>query len=451
MATPVVNLDFGYNGGKSSSNSAATTEPVQNLDTGKTDENGKTPIDGGATPPPEPTEPNQEPNKEPNKGDNKGEGNGDGKDGKQTQAQNTPPTGGLDVSTLEAGTTIETPDGTLLVDAQGNLIDKDGNIFKTKDEANEYLSQFDAENNDDSNEPELSIKTIQDAIGVDVVDDKGKKVKFDNSPEGIKSYINSVMEIRESEIAEAAINRLYQDVPVLPDIINYYVANGGSLEGYNEIPDRTQIVVDDNNVSQQKAIIKQAHKEFGRRGDVNKYIKYLEDSGQLLETAKEELAALQQSDKEEHERLAKEAEARIKADEEASEKYWNGVKKVIDGKKIAGYQIPDNIIISRDGKKISATPQDFFNYIYQVDDNGKSRYVYDLEKQSAEARRDDQILRAYLTFVGGNYSSLVDMAIKEEKVRTLRMKSKQATTKGGIKVTPPAGTSKSKDIDFGYN
>lgn len=445
MGTPVVNLDFGYNGSKSSGEPAATTEPVQNLDTGKTNPDGTTPIDSGATPPPEPTEPSVEPNKDDKKDDKKGN---DGKD-EQEPAQPTSSTGGIDVSTLEAGTKIDTPDGILIVDAQGNLIDKDGNVFKTKDEANDYLNQFDSDGDGEGQEEELNIKTIQEAIGVDVVDDKGKKIKFDNTPEGIKSYVNSVIEIRENEIAEAAINRLYQDVPILPDIINYYVANGGSLEGYNEIPDRTQIVIDDNNVSQQKAIIKQAHKEFNRRGDINKYIKYLEDSGQLLETAKDELAALQQADKEEHERLRQQAEARIKADEEASEKYWNGVKKVIDSKKIAGYQIPDNIIISRDGKKISATPQDFFNYLYQVDDNGKSRYVYDLEAQTPEARRDDQILRAYLTFVGGNYASLVDMAIKEEKVRTLRMKSKQATAKGGIKVTPP-NDSKPKDIDFGY-
>lgn len=445
MPTPIVNLDFGYNGGSNGGSTTPAPNPVENLDTGKTSPDGTTPIDGGTTPPPEP-------DKDPK--DDKGDGNDtkpkDGKgQGNGEPDANTSPTGGIDVSTLEAGTTIDTPDGTLIVDAQGNLIDKDGNVFKTKDEANDYLNQFDADEDGDGQEEELSIKTIQEAIGVDVVDDKGKKVKFDNTPEGIKSYVNSVMEIRENEIAEAAINRLYQDVPVLPDIINYYVANGGSLEGYNEIPDRTQIVIDENNVSQQKAIIKQAHKEFGRRGDVNKYIKYLEDSGQLLETAKDELAALQQADKEEHEKLRQQAEARIKADEEASEKYWNGVKKVIDSKKIAGYQIPDNIIISRDGKKISATPQDFFNYLYQVDDNGKSRYVYDLEAQTPEARRDDQILRAYLTFVGGNYASLVDMAIKEEKVRTLRMKSKQATAKGGIRVTPPSDT-KPKDFDFGY-
>lgn len=445
MPTPVVNLDFGYNGGSNGGNNAPAPNPVENLDTGKTSPDGTTPIDGGATPPPEPDK-DQKDNKPDGKDNKPDESKGQGSNEPDA---NTSPTGGIDVSTLEAGTTIDTPDGTLIVDAQGNLIDKDGNVFKTKDEANDYLNQFDADEDGDSQEEELSIKTIQEAIGVDVVDDKGKKVKFDNTPEGIKSYVNSVMEIRENEIAEAAINRLYQDVPVLPDIINYYVANGGSLEGYNEIPDRTQIVVDENNVSQQKAIIKQAHKEFGRRGDVNKYIKYLEDSGQLLETAKDELAALQQADKEEHEKLRQQAEARIKADEEASEKYWNGVKKVIDSKKIAGYQIPDNIIISRDGKKISATPQDFFNYLYQVDDNGKSRYVYDLEAQTPEARRDDQILRAYLTFVGGNYASLVDMAIKEEKVRTLRMKSKQATAKGGIKVTPPSDT-KPKDFDFGY-
>ena len=445
MPIPVVNLDFGYDRSKPSSNSAATTEPVENLDTDKTSPDGSTPIDGGTTPAPEP-------NKDPKDKEPDGKGNepdkGKGQDGNEPTST-TSSTGGIDVSTLEAGTKIDTPDGMLIVDVQGNLIDKDGNVFKTKDEANDYLNQFDSDGDGTGQEEEFSIKTIQEAIGVDIVDDKGKKIKFDNTPDGIKSYVNSVIEIRESEIAEAAINRLYQDVPVLPDIINYYVANGGSLEGYNEIPDRTQIVIDDNNVSQQKAIIKQAHKEFGRRGDVNKYIKYLEDSGQLLETAKDELAALQQADKEEHERLRQQAEARIKADEEASEKYWNGVKKVIDSKKIAGYQIPDNIIISRDGKKISATPQDFFNYLYQVDDNGKSRYIYDLEAQTPEARRDDQILRAYLTFVGGNYASLVDMAIKEEKVRTLRMKSKQATAKGGIKVTPPNDT-KPKDIDFGY-
>lgn len=446
-------FDFGFDRGNSKGNdNPAPADNKTDLDTGNVGKDGITGLDNTPVAPdnnPDPTtptsgnDPKPEPKPEP-KPNNKPESKPDVKKDDKNNGQNGD--GTIDVKTLEAGTTLETTDGVFTVDNEGNLVDKDGNIFKKADEANDYINQFVAE---EGNEDEISIDAIQKSIGIDVVDDKGKKVKFDNTPQGIKSYIDSVIEIRESEIQEATLNRLYSDIPILPDLINYYVANGNSLEGFNEVPDRSQIVVDENDTAQQKAIIKQAYKEFGKRGDVNKYIKYLEDSGQLVEVAKEELAALQKADEEAHERLRQEAEAKIKADEEESEKYWLGVKKVIDSKKIAGYQIPDNIIIERDGKKISATPNDFFNYVYQIDENGISRYQYDLAKDTPEQRRDDQLLRAYLRFVGGNYASLVDMAIKEEKAKTLKLKSKQATTKG-VKINPPQSNNKPKDIDFGY-
>ena len=46
--------------------------------------------------------------------------------------------------------------------------------------------------------------------------------------------------------------------------------------------------------------------------------------------------------------------------------FWNGVKECIDKRQIAGYRIPETVIIERNGKQISTTPEDFFNYIYQV-------------------------------------------------------------------------------------
>lgn len=434
-------IDFGYNAGGNGSGAADPDNGDKtDLLNGSKDNGGKDDLDNLPKPQPDPN-PNSEPDKDKDDKDKDDKGNKEPVKDKDGDGNQT-----IDIATLEAGTTIETEDGVLLVDEQGNLVDKDGNIFKTKEEANEYLNQFEQ---DGDGEEEISIDTIQKTIGVDVVDDKGKKVKFDNTPDGVRAYVNSVIEIRENEIQEAALNRLYQDVPVLPDIINYYIANGNSLEGFNEVPDRSKIVVDENDAAQQKAIIKQAYREFGKRGDVNKYIKYLEDSGQLVDVAKEELAALQKADEDEHKRLAKEAEKKMKADEEESEKYWLGVKKTIEGKKIAGYQIPDNIIIEKDGKKISATPDDFFNYVYQVDDKGHSRYEYDLAKDTPEQRRDDQLLRAYLKFVGGNYASLVDMAIKEKQTVTLRQKANKATAKG-VKITPPQTGGTPKAIDFGY-
>lgn len=446
-------IDFGYgaqpNAGSGSTTGGGTaTETKTDITTGQEvqlDENGNpiTAIEGGVVPVPEPDD----------KGDKGDKGDKDDKNKPADKPADKPKEddkpAGIDVTKLEAGTSIEVDGASYLVDAVGNLVDSEGNIFKKADEVADYLAQFETDDTD-GNEAEIDIDSIQKAIGVEIVDDKGKKVKFDSTPEGVAAYVKSVIEVQEDEIREATVNRLYQDFPILEDVINYYVANGNSLEGFNELPDRSGIVIDENNEAQLVGIIKQAFKEFGKRGDVNKYIQYLKDSGQLVDVAKDELAALQQADKEAREEIEAKAAEAAKAAEEESIAYWSGVEKVVNSKKIAGYQIPDNIIIERDGKKISATPKDFFNYMYQVDENGVSRYQHDLKKMSPESRRDDQILRAYLTFVGGNYGTLVDMAIKDKEVKNLRLKSVKTTTKG-IKVTPPQSKTQSGKIDVGYN
>lgn len=168
----------------------------------------------------------------------------------------------------------------------------------------------------------------------------------------------------------------------------------------------------------------------------------------LLDTAKAELAALQEKDASLREQLAQEAEEAEQAAIERETKFWTGVKETIDSRNIAGYKIPDTIIIERDGKKISATPDDFFNYMYQVDANGKSRYDNDLAKESLEDRRNDAILRAYLKFVGGNYTNLVDMAINDKEVKKLKLIAK-SRNHSSVKINKPQ-TNKGKDIDLGF-
>ena len=68
-----------------------------------------------------------------------------------------------------------------------------------------------------------------------------------------------------------------------------------------------------------------------------------------------------------------------------------------------------------------------------------------------ESRRDDEILRAYLKFVGGNYSNLVDMAINNEKVTKLKLRAKERNSTS-IRINRPKTTSqKGVNIDLGYN
>ncbi|UVY46323.1 MAG: hypothetical protein [Bacteriophage sp.] len=432
-----MDLDFGYDPSKTGNN---TGEGNENGNGGTSTDitTGKVNTDTNEVPADDINDNNGDGNKGDSNKDNGNKNDNNGDDNKNTNLENH----------LEAGTSIEVGENTYTVDEQGNLVDKDGNIFKEAKDVDAWLKEFDKIEN---TEDEININTIQDAIGIQITDDNDKPIEFENSIEGIKSYINAVVETARDEHYETAINTLYQKYPILNDVLNYYLANGNSLEGFNEIPDRSGITINDFDEAQQEAIIRTAWKEQGRKGDVESYLQYLKSSGTLLATAKEELAGLQEADAQYRKEIEEEAERKENERIKRLEDYWNGVHDVIKSRNIAGYQIPETIVINRDGQKISVTPEDFFNYVYRVDNDGLSAYERALAAETPESRRDDEILRAYLKFVGGNYSNLVSMAINKEKVATLRLKAKERNTTT-VRVTKPQQTGvKGTDIDFGYN
>ena len=432
---------FGFNG-ETSNGDGKPTDDMTDLDTGKT---GQLDANGNAV------------------DDITGNGNGDSNNGDANKdKQTSSSTGGQTKDTknpddatanehdLEEGTIIEDGDNKYTVDKDGNLIDDKGNIFKAKNEVAAYLKEFEVE--DTSNEDKIDVKSIQELVGVSVTSEDGKPVAFDNTPQGVASYIQSVIDLKRDEFAQAGVNKLFEDYPIVGDFLNYYVANGNSFEGFGELRDRSGIEVDENNVSQQEAIVREAFKEFNRRGNVDKYIQYLKDSNELFNVAKEELEALQKADNEMREANAKEA-MRVKAEEEKQlVEFWNGVKECIDKRQIAGYRIPETVIIERNGKQISTTPEDFFNYVYQVDDKGLSRYENDLMKLSPAERRDEELLKAWLKYTGKGYDSLIEMAVSDKEAKKLKLTASQRkSTKGAIKITKPDNKKDAlKDERFGY-
>ena len=418
--------DFGFGGGAEVGGTTTTQEEKTDLDTGNVGVEDKTNIDdnnGGET--------------------TTGEKGNDGK-------QETSSTGGQEESTLSVGDSIELDGATYTVNENGDLVDEKGEVFKAKSELEAFLKEYTTE---DANEiPEVNVADIQKLVGVDVVDEKGKAISFDNTPEGVAEYVKSVLDLKKAEFAQAGINKLIEDYPVLNDFLSYYIANGNSYEGFGEMKDRSGIQIDDTNESQQIAIVREAWKEFGKRGNVDKYIAYLKDSGQLLEVAKDDLAALQQADAEYREQNA---QAALKAQQEYEAQvvaYWKDVKSCIDKREIAGYKIPDVIILDRGGKQVSATPDDFFNYVYQVDEQGMSQYQRELAKEAPAERMNDELLKAYLKYTGKSYNSLLEMAVANKEVKKLRLTAnKNKSAKATIKITKAAKTNGNLDGEnFGY-
>lgn len=423
--------DFGYGTlGTENTDNGTADEQRTDLDTGKLDAAG----DGGdnatelsLTPPPEDND------------DNGGKDDGE-KDGKGGKGDDKSPA-------LVEGTQIEVDDDTYTVDKDGNLLDKDGNIFKEAKDVDEFIKSFDTV---EGKETELSIDAIKDKLGVDIVDEDGKPVEFDNTPEGVAAYVESVIEQRQEEFAMAGVNQLLENYPIVQDVLNYYVANGNSLDGFGELRDRSNIVIDEKNIAQQEAIIRESFREFNKRGNVEEYIQYVKDKGTLYDIAKEELQGLVDADLQAKEEIAQAAREAAIREQQESDAYWSEVQEVVKNRKIAGYEIPETIIINRDGKKIAATPNDFFNYVYQVDEQGASRYQADLARLTPEQRRDDSLLRAYLRFTGGSYADLVNLAIKDKEVSTLRLKAKENNKRTARIVPPATDKSKGSKMNFGY-
>ena len=349
---------------------------------------------------------------------------------------------------LEEGNTVTVEDKTYTVDKDGNLIDDKGNIFKKAEEVKDWLKEFSV---DETKDDEINLDNIQKALDYEVTDEDGNPITYENNIEGVKAYISDVIETSKLEHYETAINTLYQKYPILQEVLNYYIANGNSLEGFTETPDRSNITIDDTNEEQQIEIIKTLWKEQGIKGDVTQYINYLKNASILTSTAKEALDTLKSIDAENKKAYEEEAERRKQESYEAEVEHWTNIKNIIDSKEIAGYKIPDSITISRNGQKISVTPNDFFNYIYRVDNENKSAYQRDLEAEEPSKRLNDEILRAYLKFTGGSYADLVNMAINQEKVNNLKLKAKQNANSKSIKINRTTNTKQTKDIDLGYN
>lgn len=422
----MVNEDFGFGGDEKVVETTVNTEEKTDLETGNVGVEGKTNIDNNNT------------------------GQTTATTTETGGSTETSSTGGQEESTLNVGDSIELDGATYTVNENGDLVNEKGEIFKAKSEVEAFLKEYTTEEADEI--PEINVQDIQKLVGVDVVDDKGKAISFDNTPEGVAEYVNSVLELKKAEFAQAGINKLIEDYPVLNDFLNYYIANGNSYEGFGEMKDRSGIQIDDTNESQQIAIVREAWKEFGKRGNVEQYIKYLKDTGTLLDAAKDDLVALQQADaelREENSKAALQAQQEYEAQVVA---YWKDVKSCIDKREIAGYKIPDVIILDRGGKQVSATPDDFFNYIYQVDDNGMSQYQKELSKEAPAERMNDELLKAYLKYTGKSYNSLLEMAVANKEVKKLRLTAnKNKSAKATIKITKAARTNGNLDGEnFGY-
>lgn len=291
------------------------------------------------------------------------------------------------------------------IDDDKNLVDADGNIFKSLKD----LGDIEISENDDN---ELNISNIIKSIGLDIEDGEGNPIEFSNDVEGVKQYIQTVIGNNIDDIKKDAINELYDSIPNLKEYIDYVELNGTHV-GFGSLPDRRQVQLQKDNVEQHKAIIRQAALEFGNKTLSETYIKYLEDSGRLYEEAETQLNNLIQLDID-NAKKREEQVNRLKAEQEQQEQeYVDAVYNTIKSRKLGDIELPTTFVRNVNGVKKTVTIDDFYKYISEpnvVDDRGttKTQYAIDTDNLSQQEVINKDILDAWLLFTGNTYKDLVN-------------------------------------------
>lgn len=361
---------------------------------------------------------------------------GNGQQGQEGQGDGDSSTGEV---TLSEGDTVNVDGVDYTIDANGNAVDADGTVFRTAAELAELIAQ-------NGSEPSV-LDQLQTRFGSDFKDEDGNPIVFDNNAEGIAAYVDTVVQSKIAEAQTAALNNLFETYPQVEQVINHLKLNG-TLEDFVEIPDRSNIIVSKDNEEQQASFIREEWKLSGKKGDVNKFIDYCKNAGILYDTAvesKEAVDSIYESRLAEQKAQVEAKEAAAAAEEKA---YWDNVEKTISKGELLGYSIPEQIQCNKDGKKVMLSRKDFLKYVSTpVDSEGNTAYMLDEAKVDSNARMQDDLLKAFLKFTGGNYASLVGMAVNKHKVLSVRTAAAQTTGKRTVIINSKGNNSKTVDND----
>ena len=382
---------------------------------------------------------NGNPDTNPDTSNGNGNTGNQGQQGQQGQGDNQQQDSSMGEVKLSEGDTINVDGVDYTIDAEGNAIAADGTVFRTATELAELIAQ-------NGSEPSV-LNQLQTRFGSDFKDENGNPIVFDDNEEGIAAYVETVVQSRVKEAQTAAINNLFETYPQVEQVINHLKLNG-TLDDFVEIPDRSQITVSKDNEEQQATFIREEWKLSGKKGDVNKFIDYCKNAGILYDTAvesKEAVDSIYESRLAEQKAQVEAKEAAAAAEEKA---YWDNVEKTINKGELLGYSIPEQIQCNKDGKKVMLSRKDFLKYVSTpVDSEGNTAYMLDEAKVDSDARMQDDLLKAFLRFTGGDYASLVGMAVNKQKVLSIRTAAAQITGKRTVIINSKGNNSKTVDND----
>lgn len=328
-------------------------------------------------------------------------------------------------------------------DANGNVVDKNGNIVAEFDKVDKFINAepiFDDKGNQVDESGKIiktasQVKFEQSAIGgvinelpYDLKDENGNPIEYPDTLEGYTKLAKDVAAIELENFKKS----FFESNPTLREVAKHLLS-GNELETFNNPVDYSKIDTKSLTADDKLELIKKSFIVSGvdkdTAADMVNLIK--EKGGAAVEDKLSKALSTLDSNSKAQQKARDEAyQQSIKEENQKVVQYWGKVKQEIDTGKLGSIDIPKN------------EQEAFFKYISTpVNSDGDSQEILDQQKEGLNA----DLMMRYYRFKKYNVGNIVKSEVNKEKIKTLRdrinkaHKSKSSSSSNNFKNTKGVG------------
>jgi len=300
------------------------------------------------------------------------------------------------------------------INENGEAVDDTGKVIKTRDEVVALLEEL---NNEGEGGETPLIEDIAKLSGFSPVDEDGKPLVFEDTPDGMAKREVAIVNQFGAELARQELDTFFENNPDIVEMYNYKKIKG-SLDGFKDRVDYNKITVEADDDNQQTQLIVNAEILKGNSKERAEQIaKYLIEDGKGKDEAILALKYLKETQASRDRDAIAAKEAKENEERAAIAAKHEEIAKTVKSGKLNGIVIPEYIKYKRsDGSIMNVTRDFIYQYMTKPVKDGKSLYDIDKEKSNTES----EVLDAYLKITGNDYSSIIKGMERQSKVDKLK-------------------------------
>lgn len=283
---------------------------------------------------------------------------------------------------------------------------------------------------DEDEEPASIVETVITSLGYEFSDEELEGLE--DSEEGLTKLVD----VASKKASEDRFNQMIESSPNVKALYDFEQAGGDPqafAEAFYPDTDYNKVDVPEEDVDTQKSIIRESLKNKGLSNErINRNLQAIEDSGNLLDEAKDSLSDLREMQEQRKQQIQESTKQAQQEAREQAERMWNKVEDTVRTGNLSNIPLP---------KK---QQNEFLEFIQVNPETGMSKR----DEAIASMSIDEQLALDAIVFHGLDaLNELVDKKANSKSNKTLRERLKSQKKRAKSSSQDPDLEDKSTDVE----